>query len=77
MARKTQLFDFLRSRGVGVNVHFIPIHTHPYYRNLGFRKGQFPEAERHYAEALSLPMFPKLTNAQQDRVVEAITTALK
>ena len=72
-----EVFEYLRAKGIGVNVHFIPIHTQPYYRQLGFRAGQFPEAERYYTEAISLPMFPKLTNAQQDRVIDTLRMALR
>lgn len=65
-------FDGLRARGIGVQVHYIPIHHQPYYQELGFRRGMFPAAERFYAGALSIPMFAALTDAQQDRVVSAI-----
>ena len=73
---RREVFDYLRAKGIGVNVHFIPIHTQPYYCQQGFRVGQFPEAERYYTEAISLPMFPKLTNQQQDRVVDTLRMAL-
>lgn len=63
------VFEALRAVGIGVNLHYIPVHTQPYYRQLGFGPGQFPEAERYYAEAISLPMFAKLTDAEQTRVV--------
>lgn len=70
------VFDRLRAAGIGVNVHYIPVHWQPYYRALGFQRGQFPQAEAHYAHAISLPMFPLLTEAAQDRVVAALRTAL-
>jgi UDP-4-amino-4,6-dideoxy-N-acetyl-beta-L-altrosamine transaminase len=63
-----QVFEELRAAGIGVNLHYIPVHTQPYYRWLGFKAGQFPEAERYYAEAISLPMFYALTEADQERV---------
>ena len=66
------VFEFLRAQGVGVNVHYIPVHTQPYYAAMGFQPGDFPEAMRYYAEALSLPMFPKLSEAEQDFVVETL-----
>jgi len=66
------IFEFLRGEGVGVNVHYIPVHTQPYYQAMGFAPGDFPEAVRYYEEALSLPMFPKLSEAEQDFVVEAL-----
>ncbi len=65
-------FDGLRARGIGVQVHYIPIHYQPYYQQLGFRRGMFPAAERFYNGALSIPMFAAMTDAEQDRVVAAI-----
>ncbi|MNF61462.1 UDP-4-amino-4,6-dideoxy-N-acetyl-beta-L-altrosamine transaminase [Pseudomonas sp. BF-R-01] len=64
-----QVFEGLRAAGVGVNLHYIPVHLQPYYRDLGFAEGDFPQAERYYAEAISLPMFPLLSDEQQDYVV--------
>jgi UDP-4-amino-4,6-dideoxy-N-acetyl-beta-L-altrosamine transaminase len=76
--RKThrQVFEELRSRRIGVNLHYIPIHMQPYYQRMGFKEGDFPEAERYYAEAISLPMFPAMTEQDQDQVLEALTEAL-
>jgi UDP-4-amino-4,6-dideoxy-N-acetyl-beta-L-altrosamine transaminase len=71
-----QIFEELRAAGIGVNLHYIPIHTQPYYQELGFGPGQFPEAERYYGEAISLPMFAKLTDAEQDRVAAALKRTL-
>lgn len=71
------LFTALREAQIGVNVHYIPIHTQPYYAALGFRRGDFPAAERYYARAISLPLFPALTHAQQDRVVDTLRRALR
>lgn len=73
---RRQLFDGLRAAGIGVNVHYIPVHTQPHYRRLGFVPGQFPAAERYYAHAVSLPMFPTLTEAQQGEVVAALRRLL-
>ncbi|MDX5298267.1 MAG: DegT/DnrJ/EryC1/StrS family aminotransferase, partial [Gammaproteobacteria bacterium] len=70
------VFERLRAAGVGVNLHYIPVHTQPYYRQLGFRPGDFPEAERYYREAISLPMYPGLTFDEQDQVVAALRGAL-
>jgi dTDP-4-amino-4,6-dideoxygalactose transaminase len=75
-ATRRQVFDALRAAGIGTNVHYIPIHTQPHYRRLGFGPGDFPQAERYYAQALSLPLFPALTEAEQDRVVTALREAL-
>lgn len=70
------VFDAMRADGIGVNVHYIPVHTQPYYQRLGFVSGDFPNAERHYAQAISLPLYPGLTDSEQDRVVEQIRRAL-
>lgn len=69
---RAPLFEALRAASIGVNVHYIPIHTQPYYRKLGFAPGDFPAAEAYYAGAISLPLFPRMTDAQQDRVVDVI-----
>jgi UDP-4-amino-4,6-dideoxy-N-acetyl-beta-L-altrosamine transaminase len=76
--RKThrQVFEGLRGAGIGVNLHYIPVHTQPYYRKLGFKSGQFPEAEIYYSEAISLPMFYELTEADQDRVARVLKRIL-
>jgi UDP-4-amino-4,6-dideoxy-N-acetyl-beta-L-altrosamine transaminase len=74
---RAEVFKTLREAGIGVNVHYIPIHTQPYYRQLGFKAGDFPAAEAYYAQAISLPLFPELTDAQQDRVVAVLTQALQ
>lgn len=71
------VFDSLREQGIGVNLHYIPIHTQPYYQKMGFHSGDFPEAERYYAEAISLPMYPAMTEAQQDQIVVALKKALQ
>lgn len=71
------LFDRLRSAGIGVNVHYIPVHTQPHYRQLGFRPGQFPAAERYYANAISLPIFFGLQPSQQAHVVTQLETELR
>jgi UDP-4-amino-4,6-dideoxy-N-acetyl-beta-L-altrosamine transaminase len=67
-----EIFDGLRAAGVGVNLHYIPVYLQPYYRQLGFRPGYCPEAERYYSAAISLPLFPDLTAAQQAAVVAAV-----
>jgi UDP-4-amino-4,6-dideoxy-N-acetyl-beta-L-altrosamine transaminase len=71
-----QVFEALRAAGIGVNLHYIPVHTQPYYRQLGFNHGDFPEAERYYAEAISLPLFATMTEQQQDQVLAALGEAL-
>jgi UDP-4-amino-4,6-dideoxy-N-acetyl-beta-L-altrosamine transaminase len=72
-----QVFERLREQGIGVNLHYIPVHTQPYYRELGFTSGDLPAAETYYAEAISLPLFPTMTEAQQDEVVTALVRALE
>lgn len=72
-----EVFDSLREQGIGVNLHYIPVHTQPYYQRLGFRPGDYPEAERYYAEAISLPMYQTLSEPQQDAVVEAFRKTLQ
>lgn len=74
---RRQVFDRLRAAGIGVNVHYIPVHWQPYYQALGFRRGQFPQAEAHYRRAISLPLFPTLGLDAQDRVVAAVREALR
>ncbi|MDD3326648.1 MAG: UDP-4-amino-4,6-dideoxy-N-acetyl-beta-L-altrosamine transaminase [Zoogloea sp.] len=74
--RRKQVFDTLRANGIGVNVHYIPVHLQPYYQTLGFKLGDFPAAEAYYSGAISLPMFATLTDEQQDRVVNVLSDAL-
>ena len=74
--KRADVFATLRAAQIGVNVHYIPIHTQPYYAKLGFKRGDFPTAERYYARAISLPLFPAMTYIQQARVVDVLRTAL-
>ena len=73
---RRQVFDAMRAAGILVNVHYIPVHTQPYYRNLGFDWGQFPEAEQYYREAITLPLYFDLHDYEQDRVVDALKAAI-
>jgi len=75
---KTQreVFKALHTAGVGVNLHYIPVHRQPYYERLGFKAGDFPEAEAYYQEAMSLPIYPGLTEEQQDRVIRELKSIL-
>ncbi len=70
------VFEGLRARDIGVNLHYIPVHLQPYYARLGFKPGDFPAAEAYYREAISLPMYPTMTEDQQDQVVGAIRETL-
>ena len=74
---RANMFRSLRNAGIGVNVHYIPIHLQPYFRKLGFSAGQFPNAEAYYARALTIPLYPALTLAQQQRVVGELSRALE
>jgi UDP-4-amino-4,6-dideoxy-N-acetyl-beta-L-altrosamine transaminase len=67
-----EAFAALRAARIGVQVHYIPLHTHPFFRKLGFAPGQYPNAEAHYARAITLPLHTRLTNTQQDMVVDEI-----
>jgi UDP-4-amino-4,6-dideoxy-N-acetyl-beta-L-altrosamine transaminase len=70
------VFEALRAADIGVNLHYIPVYLQPYYQRLGFKPGHCLEAEQYYAEAISLPMFPALTAAEQDQVVNALRKAV-
>lgn len=71
-----EVFKELRTAGILVNLHYIPVYRQPYYAKMGFESGYCPEAEQYYREAISLPIFPELTEAQQYRVVSVLTNAL-
>ena len=70
-----QVFETMRRSGIGVNLHYIPVYRHPYYAKVGANGIECPEAERYYAEAISLPLYPTLTEAQQERVVNVLHEA--
>ena len=70
-----EVFEAMRGAGIGVNLHYIPVYRQPYYANDGTRGADCPEAERYYAEAITLPLYPALTDAQQDQVVAALREA--
>lgn len=76
-ASHRQVFESLREQGIGVNLHYIPVYRQPYYQKLGFNKDDFPQAEKYYSEAISLPMFPTLSKEQQDKVTEALKKAVQ
>lgn len=71
-----QVFEELREAGIGVNLHYIPVHTQPYYQNMGFCEGDFPQAEQYYKEAISLPMFTTLKYEEQQFISSALTQIL-
>jgi UDP-4-amino-4,6-dideoxy-N-acetyl-beta-L-altrosamine transaminase len=70
------VFEQLRNLGIGVNLHYIPVHTQPYYQSLGFKLGQFKEAENYYKQAISIPLFHTMTDEQQQEVVNVLTDIL-
>jgi UDP-4-amino-4,6-dideoxy-N-acetyl-beta-L-altrosamine transaminase len=70
------VFEHLRQLGIGVNLHYIPVHMQPYYQKFGFSRGDFPEAEAYYQQAISLPLFPTLPSTQQQQVVEMLKKVL-
>ncbi len=74
--RRRHVFDAMRAAGIGVQVHYLPVHLHPVFVDAGYTTGSCPVAERAYTELLSLPLYPDLTDAQQDRVVTELATAL-
>jgi len=74
---RREVFAALRAAGIGVNVHYIPVHTQPYYERMGFAAGDFPEAERFYSEVITLPMYPALTREQQDEVIAVLGRVLQ
>lgn len=71
-----QVFEDLRRQDIGVNLHYIPVHLQPYYERMGFKVGDFPEAEKYYKEAISLPLFHTLSDKEQDQVIEALKKSL-
>lgn len=75
--RRREVFDRMRGAGIGVQVNYMPVYWHPVYADLGYRRGMCPNAEAFYAEELSLPIFPDLTDSQVDQVIDALTEALR
>lgn len=73
---RATFFARLQAAGIGVNVHYIPVHLQPYYKHLGFVGGSFPGAEQYYAEAVTLPLFPGLSDVDQDTVISTVRQAI-
>jgi dTDP-4-amino-4,6-dideoxygalactose transaminase len=71
-----QVFEALRAQDIMVNLHYIPVHTKPYYQNMGFKAGDFPESEQYYREAISIPMHVNLTDEEQVFVVGSLKKAM-
>jgi len=74
---RDNVFNFLKKGGIGVNVHYIPIHTQPYYQEMGFEYGDFPISEDYYNNAISLPLFSQMSFEEQDKVVNTLKKAFK
>lgn len=74
--QRADVFSQLREAGIGVNVHYIPIHLQPYYQKMGYKQGDFPNAEAYYQSALTLPLYPTLTDEQQQYVVDVLSKLL-
>ena len=74
--KRLELYNELRKKSIFAQVHYIPVHYQPYYRRLGWKKGDFPQAEAYYERCLSLPMYPALTDEQQEYVIETILTII-
>lgn len=72
-----QIFTELREKGLLVNLHYIPVHTQPYYKNMGFREGDFPNAEAYYAEAISIPLYYGLSDENQEKVMACISEVVR
>lgn len=72
-----QVFEALRELGIGVNLHYIPVHTQPYYERMGFKPDDFPQSQTYYQEAISIPMFQTMTDEQQDEVIAALRQAVQ
>jgi len=69
---REELFNYLRSKNIGVNVHYIPVHLQPYYKDLGFKSGDYPIAEEYYSKVISIPMFANMSEEEQDYVIKSI-----
>lgn len=73
---KNQIFAKMKEKGICLNLHYIPVHTQPYYENLGFKGGDFPNSEKYYEEAFTLPLYYSLTDEQQDHIVKSLVEVL-
>ena len=70
------IFKSLRDKGIGVNLHYMPVHLQPYYRKFGFKEGDYPNAEKYSQEAISLPLYPSLTDSEQDHVIATLRSLI-
>ncbi len=74
---RLDVFNFLRQSGIGVNVHYIPVHTQPFFQQFGFKQGDFPISEQYYQQAISLPLYPTMTQSQQEYITQQLGAALQ
>jgi dTDP-4-amino-4,6-dideoxygalactose transaminase len=71
------VFESLRANNIMVNLHYIPVHLQPFYKDMGFSKGEYSEAEKYYTEAISIPLHPSLSFDEQDFVVNCLIKSLE
>ena len=70
---RRKIYDYMRSKNIFVQIHYVPVHLHPYYRkNFGFKEGDFPEAEKFYSREISIPMYHSMTEEEQMYVIDAL-----
>lgn len=72
-----EVFEYLHSKNILVNIHYMPVHLQPFYKDLGFSEGDYPESEKYYKEAISLPLYPNLSYSDQDYVVDCLKKSLE
>ena len=75
-AGRQQIYKSMLEQGVGVNIHYMPVHLQPYYRNMGFSPGDFPVAEDYHSRTITLPLFPAMSLADQRKVVDALVRSI-
>jgi UDP-4-amino-4,6-dideoxy-N-acetyl-beta-L-altrosamine transaminase len=75
-AQRRRMYEQLRGRGIGVNLHYMPVYRQPYYSRIGFDQAEFPESERYYSEAITVPLYPALSDDEQDQVIHAVKDVL-
>lgn len=71
------IFDSMRDAGIGVNLHYIPVHAQPHYKTLGFKEGDYPNAEQYYHRAMTLPLYPNLSNENQEKVIKTLSMVVQ
>jgi UDP-4-amino-4,6-dideoxy-N-acetyl-beta-L-altrosamine transaminase len=76
-SRKLSVFNALSNKSIGVNLHYIPVHLQPYYQAMGFKHGDFPEAEKYYQQAITIPLFPQMTTDQIEYVASSVKEAIR